>query len=51
MWVVPLDLVDTILSHYNETFALPQVSEGAALLLLVKFVLMVCMWLITRARN
>ncbi|HHP1208217.1 TPA: phosphoribosylformylglycinamidine synthase subunit PurL [Legionella pneumophila] len=29
MWVVLPDLVDTILKHYNETFALPQVSEGA----------------------
>lgn len=29
MWVVPPSLVDTILTHYNETFALPQVSEGA----------------------
>ncbi|HBD7143917.1 TPA: phosphoribosylformylglycinamidine synthase subunit PurL [Legionella pneumophila] len=29
MWVVPPDLVDTILKHYNDTFALPQVSEGA----------------------
>ncbi|HAT1820854.1 phosphoribosylformylglycinamidine synthase subunit PurL [Legionella pneumophila] len=29
MWVVPPDLIDTILKHYNETFALPQVSEGA----------------------
>jgi len=29
MWVVPPDLVSTILSHYNETFALPKVSEGA----------------------
>lgn len=29
MWVVPPDLVDTILHHYNHTFALPQVSEGA----------------------
>ncbi|HAT1595188.1 TPA: phosphoribosylformylglycinamidine synthase subunit PurL [Legionella pneumophila] len=29
MWVVPPDLVDTILKHYNKTFALPQVSEGA----------------------
>ncbi|KGP63599.1 phosphoribosylformylglycinamidine synthase [Legionella norrlandica] len=29
MWVVPPDLVDTILRHYNEIFALPQVSEGA----------------------
>lgn len=29
MWVVPKNLVDTILKHYNETFALPKVSEGA----------------------
>jgi len=29
MWVVPPSLVDTILLHYNDTFALPQVSEGA----------------------
>ncbi|MFA6302867.1 MAG: phosphoribosylformylglycinamidine synthase subunit PurL [Legionella sp.] len=29
MWVVPPSLVDTILTHYNETFALPKVSEGA----------------------
>ncbi|MBX3709559.1 MAG: phosphoribosylformylglycinamidine synthase subunit PurL [Gammaproteobacteria bacterium] len=29
MWVVPEHLVDAILAHYNETFALPQVSEGA----------------------
>jgi phosphoribosylformylglycinamidine synthase len=29
MWVVPPNLADTILKHYNETFALPQVSEGA----------------------
>ncbi len=29
MWVVPTDLVETILHHYNETFALPKVSEGA----------------------
>lgn len=29
MWVVPRHLVDTILKHYNETYALPQVSEGA----------------------
>ncbi len=29
MWVVPPDLVDMILTHYNDTFALPQVSEGA----------------------
>ncbi len=29
MWVVPPNLVDTVLSHYNETFALPEVSSGA----------------------
>ena len=29
MWVVPPSLADMILKHYNETFALPQVSEGA----------------------
>lgn len=29
MWVVPPSLVDTILTHYNETFALPVVSNGA----------------------
>jgi phosphoribosylformylglycinamidine synthase subunit PurL len=29
MWIVPPDLVDTILTHYNQTFALPSVSEGA----------------------
>ncbi len=29
MWVVPPTLVDSILHHYNETFALPQVSSGA----------------------
>jgi len=29
MWVVPKDLVDLILTHYNETFALPQVSKDA----------------------
>lgn len=29
MWVVPKDLVEMILKHYNETFALPHVSEGA----------------------
>jgi phosphoribosylformylglycinamidine synthase II len=29
MWVVPPNLVDTILHHYNHTFALPQVSQGA----------------------
>jgi phosphoribosylformylglycinamidine synthase II len=29
MWVVPKELVPTILTHYNETFALPQISQGA----------------------
>lgn len=29
MWVVPPDLVDLILTHYNKTFALPEISEGA----------------------
>ncbi|MBL7478913.1 phosphoribosylformylglycinamidine synthase subunit PurL [Legionella bononiensis] len=29
MWVVPPDLVDMVLNHYNQTFALPKVSEGA----------------------
>ena len=29
MWVVPPDLVDLILAHYNQTFALPGVSSGA----------------------
>jgi phosphoribosylformylglycinamidine synthase len=29
MWVVPPNLADMILQHYNETFALPKVSEGA----------------------
>jgi phosphoribosylformylglycinamidine synthase II len=29
MWVVPPDLVDMILTHYNHTFALPSVSQGA----------------------
>lgn len=29
MWVVHKDLADTVLKHYNETFALPQVSDGA----------------------
>lgn len=29
MWVVPPSLVEMVLSHYNETFALPQVSSGA----------------------
>lgn len=30
MWVVPPNLVPTILTHYNEKFALPEVSDGAA---------------------
>lgn len=29
MWVVPPHLVELILHHYNDTFALPTVSEGA----------------------
>lgn len=29
MWVVPPDLVDMILTHYNQTFALPDISAGA----------------------
>jgi phosphoribosylformylglycinamidine synthase II len=29
MWVVPPLLADFILTHYNETFALPQISNGA----------------------
>ncbi|MES2218688.1 MAG: phosphoribosylformylglycinamidine synthase subunit PurL [Pseudomonadota bacterium] len=29
MWVVPPALVDEILTHYNETFALPDISYGA----------------------
>jgi phosphoribosylformylglycinamidine synthase subunit PurL len=29
MWVVPPDLVDMILTHYNKTFALPEISAGA----------------------
>lgn len=29
MWVVPPDLVDLILTHYNKTFALPEISAGA----------------------
>jgi len=29
MWAVPDDLVELILTHYNETFALPEVSSGA----------------------
>lgn len=29
MWVVPPQVADLILTHYNETFALPQISDGA----------------------
>lgn len=29
MWVVPSDLADLILTHYNHTFALPYISVGA----------------------
>lgn len=29
MWVVPPDLIDLILTHYNEKFALPEISAGA----------------------
>ncbi|WP_338034440.1 phosphoribosylformylglycinamidine synthase subunit PurL [Legionella cardiaca] len=29
MWVIPESLVDTLLSHYNERFALPDICEGA----------------------
>lgn len=29
MWVVPKDLVDTFLTHYNERFALPEICDGA----------------------
>lgn len=29
MWVVPRELVESILTHYNITYALPSVSEGA----------------------
>jgi phosphoribosylformylglycinamidine synthase II len=29
MWIVPPDLAETILTHYNETFALPEISDGA----------------------
>ena len=30
MWVSPPELTPIILKHYNETFALPQISRGAA---------------------
>ncbi|STY31547.1 phosphoribosylformylglycinamidine synthase II (FGAM synthase II) [Legionella wadsworthii] len=29
MWVVPKDLVDTFLTHYNKRFALPEICDGA----------------------
>ena len=29
MWVVPPGLADLILTHYNQTFALPEISAGA----------------------
>ncbi|KTD23742.1 phosphoribosylformylglycinamidine synthase II (FGAM synthase II) [Legionella lansingensis] len=29
MWIVPDDLVDCLLAHYNERFALPDICEGA----------------------
>lgn len=29
MWVVPHDLVDTFLTHYNKRFALPDICDGA----------------------
>lgn len=29
MWVVPKNLIDLILTHYNKTFALPDISSGA----------------------
>jgi phosphoribosylformylglycinamidine synthase II len=29
MWVVPPGLVDLVLTHYNQTFALPEISAGA----------------------
>ena len=29
MWVVAPELADLILTHYNKTFALPEISEGA----------------------
>jgi len=29
MWVAPPSLVDLVLNHYNQTFALPEVSSGA----------------------
>ena len=29
MWVVPNELVDTFLTHYNQRFALPEICDGA----------------------
>lgn len=29
MWIVPAELVEVFLSHYNERFALPEVCDGA----------------------
>jgi phosphoribosylformylglycinamidine synthase II len=29
MWLVPSELVETILAHYNKRFALPEICEGA----------------------
>lgn len=29
MWVVPQDLVETVLTHYNDMFDLPNISHGA----------------------
>lgn len=29
MWIVPDELVDTFLTHYNSRFALPEICEGA----------------------
>jgi phosphoribosylformylglycinamidine synthase len=29
MWIVPTELVDTFLTHYNDVFALPEICEGA----------------------
>lgn len=29
MWVVPPELVDLVITHYNQTFALPDISSGA----------------------
>lgn len=29
MWIVPENLVDAVLNHYNQRFALPEICEGA----------------------